>query len=250
MKDFFQSIRLYGDAFIFIRKHKLSWTFLVPLVVLILLLTVSMGFSAEFTHKVDFWLNNSVLNNESTWYFKLANTFVFGLVWLVFKILFFFIFAYISGFIVLIVLSPILGYLSEKTEQIQTGNEYTFNLMQTIKDIFRGTKLALRNMLIETLFILLFLIMGFIPLLGFLAPLGIFFVSAYFYGFSFFDYTNERHKISSSESIKLMRKNKVKLIGNGSVFAFILLTPIIGSFLSGFIAIIATVAAALTKLTK
>lgn len=246
IKNFSSALKNYGKAINFIFKNNLAWTFLLPLILIFFLLAGSFGASSAAIDSIDLWLETNILSNESTWYFKLLNSVVFSLVWVIFKVMFFFIFAYFSGFIILIILSPIFSYISEKTDKILTGNDYPFSIGQTIKDIWRGIVLALRNMISEFLFVILFFTLSFVPLLGILAPFALFFVTAYFYGFSFMDYSNERKQLSVSESVKTIKANKGAAIGNGFVFALVLLIPYIGAILAGFAAIIAVVAAAIT----
>jgi CysZ protein len=70
-----------------------------------------------------------------------------------------------------------------------------------------------------------------------------FFVSSYFYGFSYLDYSNERYKRNIKESVQFMRKYKWVAIVNGSFFAVILFIPYIGSALSAFISVLSVIAA-------
>jgi CysZ protein len=142
-------------------------------------------------------------------------------------------------------MSPFLAYLSEKTEKIITGNDYPFNLSQFINDVIRGILLALRNFCMEMLISIVFFLCSFFTA-AMAAPFVsviLFLVSAYFYGFSFIDYTNERRKLSVSESVRYVRQRKAMSCGHGFVFALLLYVPVLGVALSSFYAIIATVAA-------
>ena len=76
--------------------------------------------------------------------------------------------------------------------------------------------------------------------------LGLFLVSSYFYGFAFIDYTNERRRLTISQSVDFIRKNKGMAIGNGFVFALAMLVPFCGTTIAGFIAIISVVAATIS----
>ena len=109
-----------------------------------------------------------------------------------------------------------------------------------------GGYIAFRNVFIETLFIILFFILSFIPIIGQLAAIIMFFISAYFYGFSFIDYYLERQKYNLKQSVRFMRLNKGVAIANGSVFALIMFIPFCGITLAGFIAIVSVVAATIS----
>ena len=128
--------------------------------------------------------------------------------------------------------------ISEKVDNILTGNEYPFKLIQIIKDIFRGIGIAIRNLVLEIIIMLFGSILNLIPIIGWLSRILLLLVPSYFYGFSFMDYTNERKKRDIKESVSLMRKYKWVAITNGGVFAISLLIP----FLSLFVAILTVIA--------
>jgi CysZ protein len=73
------------------------------------------------------------------------------------------VFFYFSLFkyIFLIIGSPLFAYLSERTEAIIEGKEFIFSWKQLWKDMIRGIKLAVRNTLWQTVYILSLLISPF-----------------------------------------------------------------------------------------
>ncbi len=114
-----------------------------------------------------------------------------------------------------------------------------------MQDVIRGVLIALRNFCIEIGYILLvFVLSFFIPFLGgIIGTIVLFFIAAYFYGFSFVDYNNERKRYTIKQSVQFIRKNKGMVIANGMVFSFFMLVPFCGTTLAGFVAIISVVAA-------
>ena len=98
--------------------------------------------------------------------------------------------------------------------------------------------------------IIILFFVSFIPVVGLISTPLLFFISSYYYGFSFMDYTAERRKLTVKESIHFVKQNKGLAIGNGLPFALALLIPVIGVSLSGFIALISTVAATMAILKK
>lgn len=232
IQEFSTAISQHGKAFSFIRKNGLSWTFLIPIAIFLILATIgfySMGELAEL-----------LADKFVTDYIFITTLLVFFL-----KILFFVILGKWGGYLVVIIMSPFLAYISEKTEKIITGNDYPFNFSQFLSDVIRGILLALRNFCIETLIGIVLYIFSFFTV-GIAVPIVSIFlvlVSAYFYGFSFIDYTNERRKLSVSESVRYVRQRKAMSCGHGIVFALLIYIPIIGVALSAFYSIIATVAA-------
>jgi len=241
----FQQIKLglksYSRAFSFIFKNKLGWTFLVPIVLNIILFAVAQNYIIELIDYVKNFVEEwSLIKDSEFWSGAVSVVIGFFI-----EILFFLAFAYLGGYIVLIIMSPLLSYISERTEQVLTGNDYGFNFGHLVKDTIRGIIMALRNMLIELGFLILAFIVGFIPVIGWFAAIFLFFISAYFYGFSFIDYYNERQRLTIKESAALVKKHKGIAISNGGVFALSLLIPFCGSYLALFVAILSVVAATL-----
>lgn len=253
--SFWTDLRLgissYSKAIRFINQNGLKRFYLVPILLNILLLALGFSLvgmlSSEAMEVLNSWIN------PDSWDFWgaefLAGTIGF-LIWLILRIFFFFLFAFLGGYLVLILLSPVLAYVSELTEKKALGVDYPFSLNHFIRDLIRGILIALRNFGLEMLAIVLLFFLSFIPLVGLISTPLLFFVSAYFYGFSFLDYTSERRRLKLKESIFFINRNKGLAIANGAPFAAALLIPILGVSISGFMAIISTVAATLSILEK
>ncbi|RYD72664.1 MAG: hypothetical protein EOP53_21520, partial [Sphingobacteriales bacterium] len=138
------------------------------------------------------------------------------------------------------------AYLSEKTEAIMEGKDFPFNLKQLMKDIWRGIRIALRNLLWQTVYVLSIFILSFIPLFGWIAPLVALLVECYYFGFSMLDYSSERNKLSASQSIEFIGRHKGLAIGNGMVFYLMHMLPIIGWLLAPSYAVVAATISLLT----
>lgn len=234
----------YGKAFRFIFKNKLAWTLIVPFILSILIFALVQSYINE--------LSEYLKSISENWTFVQASDFWGGifksLISFITEIIFLIAYAYFGGYIVLMIMSPFLSYISEKTEQILSGKEYKFKFKQLITDTIRGILLALRNLFLETIIIIIAFFLSFIPLVGLLATAFMFLISAYFYGFSFIDYINERRGLSVKESVKMVRTYKWIAIANGSIFALPLIIPLIGSQISIFVSIFSVVAATIAIL--
>ena len=252
-KNFGVGFRAYGTAIEIVFTKGLWWYLLFPLLLNILFLVAGWIGIGSLTDYIENWLNELMKFDGNSFagaeFFEPVAAYVSGiasgLVWVILKFAFFFIFATFGGYIVIICLSPIFAILSEKTEEVLTGNKYPFNGDQMMRDVVRGVLLACRNLFIELGFMLTIFILGFfIPFIGgMLGSLFLFFVSSYFYGFSFIDYTNERRRLKLKESVRFIRANKGMAIANGMVFSFFLMIPFCGTTLAGFVAIFSVVAA-------
>lgn len=240
-------IKSYSQAFIFIKKHNLTWYFLFPLLLNVLLFT--LGYSSTVSLSTRWFVYITDWMSVDTWNFwgsGFLSSSILLFIHIVIRFLFILFFAYIGGYIVIIFMSPVYAFLSEKVESILTGNEYPFNLSQFFKDIWRGVKLAIRNFAIEILLTILLFILSFVPVVGLFTAIALFVISSYFYGFSFIDFSLERKKMNLRQSVLFVKSNKGLAIGNGSVFSLVLLIPFIGVLLAGFVSIISLVAATIS----
>lgn len=238
-------IKTYFDAVAFIFKNGLLWTLLIPVILNLLFFWGSFELIAVLNSKLDCYLASLQFLQDGIFENEILRT---GFHWLLktfSSILIFIIAVFLSGYVIMILLSPLLSYLSEKTEKIIKKTDFPFRWKQFFYDIFRGIKIALRNIFLELFFTLLVLLLMFIPLLAWLIPIILFLLASYFYGFSYFDYNNERHRKSIKERIHFVRKHKYLAITNGSIFSLVLFIPFVGIMLGCFMAIFSTVAAAL-----
>lgn len=153
-------------------------------------------------------------------------------------LLVFFYFSFFK-FAFLIIGSPLFAYLSEKTESILEGRDFPFSLPQLMKDIIRGIRLALRNLLWQTVYTISILILSFIPVLGWVSPMLSLFTECYYYGFSMMDYSCERRIMSPQESVRFISDHKGLAIGNGLMFYLMHAVPILGWILAPTYAVVA-----------
>jgi CysZ protein len=145
---------------------------------------------------------------------------------IVLKILIFYVINRYMKYIVLIVLSPLFAYLSERTEDIISGKKFPFKFIQFLKDIARGIGITIRNLFIETMLMAIGLVLSFlVPFLSPVIILVLFLVNCYFIGFNFFDYIVERKKMNLSTSLKYMRSNKFNLLGFGFAYNLVSFVP-------------------------
>lgn len=157
------------------------------------------------------------------------------LLWLLMMLFYFSLFKYIF----LIIGSPLFAYLSEKTESIMDGRDFPISFKQLLRDIARGVRLALRNTLWQTVYTIAVIILSFIPLVGWAAPVLSLFIECYYYGFSMLDYSCERHRLSTAQSISFIGNHKGLAIGNGFIFYLMHLLPFVGWVLAPSYAVVA-----------
>lgn len=239
-KEIVIAVQSYFKAHRFISRHRLWKWIIIPGLIYCILFIISMYFFGKTANSFIEWLGNAT--GLSAWMRKqdsglLGFLFAFAgiMLWLIQMIFYFSLFKYLW----LIIGSPIFAYLSEKTDSIITKKEYTFSLPQLLKDIVRGIKIALRNSLWQTVYIISIAILSLIPVAGWLTPLLALLVECYYYGFSMLDYTSERQKLSASESIFFIGRHKGLAIGNGLIFYLMHLIPVVGWVLAPAYAVVA-----------
>lgn len=240
LKEIIISIQAYFEAHHFIKKHRLWKWIIIPGLIYSILFIVGIYFFWTSSNSAIEWVLiqsgvksrlDSLQDNWLSFFFVMGQI-IFRLVSLLF---YFSLFKYFF----LIIGSPVFAYLSEKTESIIENREFPFSFSQLFRDIIRAVKIALRNMLWQSVYLLSILILSFIPLAGWITPLLSVFLDCYYVGFSMLDYTNERKKISAAESIELIGHHKGLAIGNGMVFYIMHAIPIIGWLLAPSYAVIA-----------
>lgn len=219
LKEIVISIQSYFQAHQFINKHQLWKWILIPGVIYALFFMVSMFFFGRTATLVIEYITD--ISGIRDWIQKLQNSWmgffftVAGIIlWLILILLYFSMFKHFW----LIVGSPIFSYLSEKTQAILDGNDYPFNFLNFLKDVWRGINLAFRNMLWQTVYLISILFLSFIPIVGWATPLIAMFIECYYYGFSMLDYSMERKRFSPQQSIAFISTHKGLAVGNGLVF--------------------------------
>jgi CysZ protein len=240
LKEIIISLQAYHHTHRFIIKHRLWKWILIPGLIYTILFCVGIYlFYVSSSSAIEFMLLKSGVREwmdkmQSSWlsYLLIFAQFILNLILLLF---YFSLFKYLF----LIIGSPLFAYLSEKTESIIEGKDYPFSLKQLMKDIIRGVRLALRNMLWQTVYTVSILILSFIPVIGWVTPLLALLVECYYLGFSMLDYSCERNKLSTAQSISFIGRHKGLAIGNGMVFYLMHFIPILGWLLAPSYAVIA-----------
>ena len=247
--QFIKGIFSYKEAIVFLLNNKLMYFLLFPILLNFFLSSLVFYFlemGSDYLHDQLLFFINSIFGTVVLKGGVISKAISISL-WIFSKIFFLFLFLIFSGYITIIILSPIFTFLSEKIAAIKNGHNYSFKFLQFFKDVFRAGVIALRNIFIQFFLMFLFFLFGFVPLIGWaISIFGNVIVTSYFYGFSFMDFSNERNKLSIKESVNFIRKNGGIAIGIGLIFYCCLLIPLAGSFLASLLSIISLTAATLS----
>lgn len=240
---FLTGIQAYGKAFGLLFSRRFWWFLLFPVVTLMLLFVggnLLVSYAGEGLYGlIEDWVRGLVDGiSWLAWVGDATNIFIR----IVLKVVYFFLFIAFGGYIVLIIMSPVYSWLSERTEAYLTGREYPFSWRELVREIVRGILIALRNMFVQLLLSVFFFFFSFVPVVGVVSPFAIFFISAYFYGFSFVDYTIERKKFNVRDSVRYVNRNIGMVTGVGLVFALSLMMPWVSMAVCSFVSILSVMA--------
>ena len=227
-------LRAFSDAFGIIRRNKMGKYFVVPVIVNIILagLLIWGGWG------LGEWIRSLWDSEHGGWLGWLGT----AVQW-VMPIVMFFLFIFIGGTIVNLLMSPIYTIISEKTDTSITGREFSSDAKQTVKDIWRSVVIALKSTIKQLVLTLLCLLLNVIPLVGQVVSLVlIFIINSYYFGYSFMDYTNERYRRSVRESTNEVWRYKYLAITIGAIYALPMYV-LCGTFLAAYVGGVCTVAA-------
>jgi len=240
LKEIIIAIQSYSQAHRFIVKHRLwKWILIPGIIYTILFIAGFYLFWISSNSAIEFIL---LKTGAKTWLDKLQDSwlsylFIVGqiILHLILLLFYFSLFKYLF----LIIGSPLFAYLSEKTESIIEEKDFPFSFSQLFRDVWRGIRLAFRNLLWQSVYVITILILSFIPLLGWIAPVVSLLVECYYLGFSMLDYSSERNKLSPQQSMVFIARHRGLAIGNGMVFYMMHLIPVVGWLLAPSYAVIA-----------
>lgn len=219
LKEIIIAIQSYFDAHNFISKHRLWKWIIIPGVLYTLLFIVGMYFFWQSSDNAVTWISSQIgleawlQRQRSEWL-----SFLFVMAGLILRIVLVFFYFSLFKYLFLIIGSPVFAYLSEKTESILEAKDFPFDMKQLMKDVVRGVRLALRNTLWQTVYVVSLLLLSLLPLAGWITPVIALFVECYYYGSSMLDYSLERHKLTYAQSINYIGRHKGLAIGNGLMF--------------------------------
>ena len=142
--------------------------------------------------------------------------------------------------LLLVIISPILGYVSERVETHLTGKKFDFTFKDNLRFLIRGIDIGLKSFFKQMVGTCVVMLLGFIFPINLSIPLLIFIIQGYFTGFSFMDYTLERYNLSTKESLDFLKKQRVYAALCGGIFTLLFFIPVVGIFIAPLITCVAT----------
>lgn len=255
LRDFRAGFSGFFRAIGFAFSNRMGWMFMVPALLWVVLAFGLFVLLEGPVEELSAWLSIRLdipVDTVATNWWADIKAFVNGarevIMGIILKLAIAYLLFVANKYIVLILLSPLLAYASERTEEIITGRTFPFSWSQLLKDAFRGALIALRNGMIEisaTLGILFLTL--FVPILAPISLPLLFVISAYFYGFSMFDYVFERRRMRIHESVRAVNHHVGAVMANGMLFSGMMKLPLLGVM---FAPVMAAIGAVLTTVRK
>lgn len=219
LKEIVISIQSWGEAHRFILQHKLwKWVIIPGIIYATLFITGMYFFGVSATSVVEYITHILKLSDWSQQFKNSFLGFLFtftGIIfWLTLLLFYFSFFKYIC----LIIGSPIFAYISRKTESIIEKDDHAPGWEEIRKEAGRGVKIALRNCIWQTVYLVALILLSLVPVIGWIVPMIVVFVECYYYGFSMLDYSFARNQYNTSQSIHFIGRHKGLAIGNGVLF--------------------------------
>jgi len=223
-------------AFGFALRHGMGWMFIAPTVLFALLVYLFFQAVQGPVNELSAWLaallelpvgaaEGSLWSDVKAFLNGARELFVLILL----KVAVLYVLFKVNKYLVLILLSPMLAYASERTEEVLTGRSHPFSLQQLIKDALRGALIALRNGVLELgITVGIWMLTLLVPVLSPVSFMLLFAVSAYFYGFSMVDYVFERRRMRIGESVRAVNDRMGIVLANGALFSLLMKVPFFG----------------------
>lgn len=254
-RDFRSGFAGFFRAFGFALGNRMGWMFLLPALLWVVLAFGLFALLEGPVEQLSAWLATQLdipVDPTATNWWADIRAFLNGARELIMGIILKLAIAYLlfvaNKYIVLILLSPLLAYASERTEEIITGRTFPFSWGQLMKDALRGAMIALRNGILElSATVGIWFLTLFVPLLAPISLPLLFLISAYFYGFSMFDYVHERRRMRIHESVRAVNDHVGAVMANGMLFSLLMKLPLLGVVFAPVMASIGAVLATLHK---
>lgn len=254
-RDFRSGFSGFFRAFGFALNNRMGWMFLVPILLWVLLAFGLFHLLEGPVEHLSAWLAARLdipVDPVATDWWTDIKAFLNGARELIMGIILKLAIAYLlfiaNKYIVLILLSPLLAYASERTEEIITGRTFPFSWAQLMKDALRGALIAIRNGIMELSFtVVIWFLTLLVPLLAPISLPLLFLISAYFYGFSMFDYVFERRRMLIGESVRAVNDRIGAVMANGALFSLVMKLPLFGVMFAPVMASIGAVLATVRK---
>lgn len=237
MKSIKLVLSSFSEALSLIKIIGLRKYFFIPGVLGILLFLIVMLGANFISISLIKYIENIFNINE---YHSIISIILKITIWIIVASIYFLVYKSI----LLVILSPIMGYVSEKVDNYLTGRKYNFSFNDNMRFIWRGIQIGIKSFIKQLIGMFIIMLCSFLFPINLSIPLLMFLLQGYFTGFSFIDYTLERYNFTPEQSLKFLKKQRLYSIWIGSIFTILFFIPFLGIFIAPLITCVAS-----TKIT-
>lgn len=213
----------FSDSFRIINEAKLKKYYFLPGIIGIFLFVVLIFLANLLSFGIMSSLE-SIFELEK--YHALVSILIRILIWVVAVFLYYLVYKSL----LLLLLSPILGYVSERVDSHLTGKKYDFTIKDNMRFLMRGAEVGFRSFIKQLVGTCVIMLLSFVFPINLSIPLLIFLLQGYFTGFSFMDYTLERYEFSPKESLEFLKRRDFTLFYVEVYLLFYFSSPSLGYF--------------------
>lgn len=241
MQQFFEGLKMVRTSFAFIREHRMRYVYIVVVVLGVLFFILSKWLSGTMQDWVQGLVDALVSGSfMPQWLEQFIATAAGVVTW----IAVFVAMGLLGGYVLLLVLSPIFSLMAERTISVLDTKPDNSGIKAFVWSIVRGIGVSMLSFVKQTVLLLLIFVLGFVPVVGWVAPLLTLAVNAYYFGVSMADYSMEARRMTVGRSMQLAASMRAGMIGVGMPFTVALFIPVIGKYIALLIAPATVVAAA------
>ena len=242
-----RSFKGYAGAFGFVVRNGMAWMFLVPAMLWVVLSLLILRVISSPVDDLMAWVSEYLAltkGGEGAWGGVIAflNDATDLFVAIVLKLAVAYLMFTFNKYVVLILLSPLLAYASERTEEIITGTRHPFSWGRWLREMGRGALFAMRNGLLElVLTVMIWVATLLLPLATPVSLILLFAISSYFYGSSMYDYVFERRGMRVRESVAAVNERMGMVLVNGALFNLLMKVPLLGTMFAPILSAVGAV---------
>ena len=138
-------------------------------------------------------------------------------------------FVFFHKHLALILLSPFLGRIAEETVKALNGPDFAKSELTFTQSLVRSTGVNLRYIIREITANLLFLLCGFLPIIGSLtSAAGMFLTQSKYLGYGLMDFPLEHRGLNVRESDHFVRSRRGLSTGLGAGYLLLMMIPLVG----------------------
>ena len=230
----------YIKAYRFIINNKLYWSFIVPIVFNLVLISGLLYLTYSFGQSLNTDLIEYIEQNLGLpeW-LKSSIGYILSVIPFLIILLGAAIYYFLFKHVLFLILGPFFAYIGDKAYESSGNTPLPFSFF--LKNLVNTTRLNIRILIIQMIILLLFYITLFIPILNLFSPLILICFEFYYSGISILANNCERHNYSYNESLGFFKSNKGYAFGLGLGFWLLMIIPFFGWIMAPILSIVASV---------